>query len=81
MPQLGLYHKTEEYSDKGYSLQKTTVTFDRKKVELKCIIKEKDDGIALNKGPTISFVRKGPQKKQSPRVLQFSSKAPLPNME
>ena len=40
-------------------------------VELKCLIKEMDDWIALNKGPTISFERKGGLKKQSPRILQF----------
>ena len=43
MPQLDLYHKSEKYSDKGYSLQKTTARFDRKMVKLKCLIKEKDD--------------------------------------
>ena len=40
-------------------------------VELKGIIKEKDDRIALNKGPKIAFARKGGLKKQSAMVLQF----------
>ena len=50
-----LYHKTKEYSNQGCPLKKTTVTFDRKKVKLKCLIKEKEARIALNKGPTISL--------------------------
>ena len=43
-------------------------------VELKCLIKEKEGWIALNKGPTISLAKKGGPKKQSPRILQFLSK-------
>ena len=34
-------------------------------------VKERKDGIPLNKGPTISPTKKGGPKKQSPRVLQF----------
>ena len=45
--------------------------FNRKMVELKGIIKEKDDRIALNKAPKSDFARKGRLKKQSQRVLQF----------
>ena len=45
--------------------------FNRKMVELKGIIKEKDDRIALNKGPKSDFARKGGLKKQTQRVLQF----------
>ena len=45
-------------------------------VELKCLIKEKDDQIALNQGPTISLAKKGGSKKQSPRILQFLIKYP-----
>ena len=56
---------------KAVLCKKTTAWFDRKEMELKCLIKEKDDGIALNKGPTISLTRKRGPKKQSPRVLQF----------
>ena len=51
--------------------EKNTTRIDRKIVELECIIKEKDDRIALNKGPIISPTRKGGPKKKSPRVLQF----------
>ena len=40
-------------------------------MELECPIKEKEDWIALNKGPNISHTRKGGPKKQSRRVLQF----------
>ena len=40
-------------------------------MELECLIKAKDDRIALNKGPAISPTRNGGPKKQSPRVLQF----------
>ena len=40
-------------------------------VELKCLIKEKEGRIALNKDRTISLVKKGGPKKPSPRVLQF----------
>ena len=40
-------------------------------VKLKCLIKEKEGRIALNKGPTISLVKKGGPNKQIPRVLQF----------
>ena len=54
MPETGFYNKTEEYSYPECFLQKTTSTFDKKMVELKCLIKEKDDRIALNKGSTIS---------------------------
>ena len=35
-------------------MEKTKATFDRKMVELKCLIKEKDDQIPLNKACTIS---------------------------
>ena len=34
-------------------------------------IKQKEDRIPLNKGPTVSPTRKGGLKKQSPKVLQF----------
>ena len=44
---------------------------DRKIVGLECPIKEKEDRIALNNGPTISPTRKGGQKKQNSKVLQF----------
>ena len=40
-------------------------------VELKCLIKEKEGWIALNKGPTISLAKKGGPKNQIPKVLQF----------
>ena len=40
-------------------------------VELKCLIKEKEGRIALNKGPAIFLAKKGGLKKQSPRILQF----------
>ena len=66
-----LYHKNEEYSNQDCPLKKTTATFDRKKVKLKSLIKEKEGRIALNKGPTISLRRKGGLKRQIPRVLQF----------
>ena len=68
------FHKTEEYSDPDCSFQKTTARFDRKMVELKCFIKEKEGRIALNKGPAISVAQKVGLKKQSPRVLQLLSK-------
>ena len=68
MPQPGLYHKTKEYSDQGCSLQKTTARTDRKKVELKCPIKEKDDRIALNKGPTVSTKEKRKAEEAKPKV-------------
>ena len=66
-----LCHKTEEYSNQGCPLKKTTARFDRKKVKLKCLIKEKEGRIALDKGPIISLRRKGGLKRQIPRVLQF----------
>ena len=69
MPQPGLYYKTEEYSDQGCSLQKTAARIDRKLVEVKCLIKEKNDRIALNKGPTIST-------KQKKRVEEVKLKGP-----
>ena len=49
-------------------------------VELKHAMKEKDDQIGLNKGPTIVLARKGGPKKQSPRSCSFLSKTSLPNM-
>ena len=57
MPQPGPYHKTEEYSDPGYSLYKTA-KFDRKRVQLKCLIKKLGDQIALNNSPKISTKQK-----------------------
>ena len=65
------FHKAEEYSVPDRSFQKTTARFDKKTVELKCLIKEKEGRIALNKGPTISLAKKGGPKKQIPKVLQF----------
>ena len=64
-------HETEEYSDPDCSFWKRKARFDRKMVEPKCLTKEKEGGIALNKGPIISLTKKGEPKKQSPRVLQF----------
>ena len=49
-------------------------------VELKGIIKEKDDRIALNKAPKSDFARKGRLKKQAKGSCSFSSKTPPPNM-
>ena len=72
IPQPGLYHKTKEYSDEGCSLQKTTGRIDRKMVELKCPIKEKDDRIALNKGPRISTKEKRRAEKAKSRGPQVS---------
>ena len=72
IPLLGLYHKTDEYTGSGCSLKKNnTTSTDRKIAELECPIKEKEDRIASNKGPTISPTRKGGPKNQCPRVLQF----------
>ena len=34
-------------------MKKTTARFDRKMFKMKCPIKEEEDQIALNKGPTI----------------------------
>ena len=53
------------------SRKKKPSRIDRKMVELKCLIKEKEGRIALNKDRTISLVKKGGPKKPSPRVLQF----------
>ena len=66
-----IFAQIEEYSNPDCSFQKGTPRFDRKIVELKCLIKEKVGRIALNKGPIISLTKKGDTKKQSPRVLQF----------
>ena len=52
-------------------MKTNTIRSDRKIVGLECPIKEKEDRIALNNVPTISPTRKGGQKKQSPKVLQF----------
>ena len=72
IPLLGLYHKTDEYTGSGCSLKKNnTTSTDRKIAELECPIKEKEDRIASNKGPTISTTRKGGPKNQSPKVLQL----------
>ena len=69
---LGLYHKTDEYTGSGCSLKKkNTTSTDRKLAELEWLIKEKEDRIAFNKGPTISPKRKGRAKKRCPIVLQF----------
>ena len=57
MPQPGPYHKTEEYSEPGYSLYKTA-KFDRKIMEMKCLIKKLGDQIAMKKGPKISTKEK-----------------------
>ena len=65
------FHKTEEYSDPDCSFQKATARFDRKLVELKWLIKEKEGRIALNKSPTIFLAKRGGPKKQNPKVLQF----------
>ena len=40
-------------------------------VELRCLIKEKNDWFAMKKGPKISPARQGGPKKQNPRILQF----------
>ena len=57
MPEPGRYHKTEKYSDPGYSLYKT-VKFDRKVLELKCVIRKQGDQITMNKDPKISTKEK-----------------------
>ena len=54
-----------------FTSKKNATRIDRKIAALECIVKEKEDRIALNKRPTISPTGKGGPKRQSPRVLQF----------
>ena len=46
--------------------------FDRKIVELKCLFKEKEDQIALNKGPAIFDNEKRRAVEEKPKVLAVS---------
>ena len=66
------FHKIGEYVNKDHCLTQTSYQKgESDKSTVQSLIKEKEDRIALNKGPTISVARKGGPKKQCPRVLQF----------
>ena len=54
-------------------MEKNTTSINRKVVELKCFIKEKEDRIALNKGPTISPARKGGKARNQEAKLKDSA--------
>ena len=73
MPQPGPYHKTEEYSDPGYSLYKTA-KFDRKMMEMKCLIKKQGDQIAMKKGPKISTKEKRRGEEANPKGPAISQR-------
>ena len=74
------FHETEKYSDPDCSFRKGKARFDRKMVEPKCLTKEKEGGIALNKGPTISLAKKEGRRSKAQGSCSFSSKTSLPNM-
>ena len=73
MPQPDLYHKTEEYSEPGGSLYKTA-KFDRKMMELKCLIRKQGDQIAMNKDPKISTKEKRRAEEAKPKCPTVSQK-------
>ena len=71
LPQPGLSTKLKNIVFQTVVSRKQQLGSTKKMVELKCLIKEKEGWIALNKGPTISLAKKGGPKNQIPKVLQF----------
>ena len=71
LPQPGLSTKLKNIVFQTVVSRKQQLGSKKKMVELKCLIKEKEGWIALNKGPTISLAKKGGPKNQIPKVLQF----------
>ena len=69
------FHKIGEYVNKDHSLTQTSYQKgESDKSPVQSLIKEKDDRIALNKGPTISPAKKGGPKKESTRILKVLMK-------